>query len=215
MLIVHQIINTPVSSNCFVVYDTAADENCIIVDPGSEDNEHICHFLEQEHLIPEYFILTHEHYDHCWGVNDFRDRFPNAKLICSGICSQAIQSSKTNYSVFNKQPGFELKPADILLDDINWSITWQGHNIRFVPAQGHSAAGIVFFIGKYVFTGDSLIQDIKTVTKLKTASKDKLMETMSMLESAKGSGLIVCPGHGDMFELDGYDLSKMINGRLH
>ena len=210
MLTIHQIINTPIPSNCFVLFDKAVGRDCIVVDPGSENNNHLYQYLEKEQLIPEYIILTHEHFDHCWGVNDIRDRYLSVKLVCSRICSDAIQSGKKNYSVFHQQPGFEIMPADIILDDIGWQLAWNGKEIKFYPAQGHSAAGIVFFIGNYVFTGDTLIKDIKTVTKLKTASKEKLKETLSMLEAEKGKGLVVCPGHGEMFELDDYDLEKAL-----
>lgn len=211
MLEKKQIINHPVSSNCFVLFDKAVGRDCIVVDPGSKSDDKLFDFFKEEGLVPQYIVLTHEHFDHCWGVNDFRDNYPKVKLVCSRICSDAIQSGKKNYSVFHQQPGFEIKPADIILDDIGWQLAWNGKEIKFYPAQGHSAAGIVFFIGNYVFTGDTLIKDIKTVTKLKTASKEKLKETLSMLEEEKGKGLVVCPGHGEMFELDNYDLNRALN----
>lgn len=210
MLVLKQIENTPITSNCFVLFDKAVGNNCIVIDPGSEDNVHLYQYLEEEVLMPEYIILTHEHFDHSWGVNDLRETYPSVKLVCSGICSEAIQNRKKNYSVFNKQPGFVIKPADIVLEDAGWSVLWNGYQIRFEPAQGHSAAGIVFFVGQHVFTGDTLIKDIKTVTKLKTASKERLVDSIAMLEKEKGKNLIICPGHGELFELDGYDLSKAL-----
>lgn len=209
-MVLKKIENTPISSNCFVLSDKAVGNNCIVVDPGSEHNDCLYQYLDQEQLIPEYVILTHEHFDHCWGVNDLRCRYPKVQLVCSMICSEAIQSRKRNYSVFNQQPGFELEPADIILDEVGWQLEWNYRLIRFQSAQGHSAAGIVFFIDNYVFTGDSLIKDIKTVTKLKTASKEKLEETLDMLEEEKGKGLIVCPGHEEMFDLDNYPLGKAL-----
>ena len=210
MLSLKQIENIPISSNCFVLFDKAVGNNCVVVDPGSENNTHIYRYLENEKLRPEYIILTHEHFDHCWGVNDMRNVYPNVKLVCSQICSEAIQDKKRNYSVFHQQPGFDLKPADIVLEDVNWVMNWNENQIRFVPAQGHSAAGIIIFIDKYVFTGDTLIKDIKTVTKLKTASKERLKDCLMMLEKEKGNKLIVCPGHGEFFDLDNYDLTKAL-----
>ena len=197
-------------SNCFVLYDKAVASSCLLVDPGSKDNTSLFSILEEEKLNPSYIILTHEHFDHCWGVNELRDKYPMVKLVCSKICSEAIQDKKKNYSVFHQQPGFDLKSADIVLEDVNWSIKWNGYGLRFVPAQGHSAAGILFYIDQYVFTGDTLIKGIKTVTKLITGSKEKLRESMSILEQEKGKNLIVCPGHGNEFELDGYDLNVAI-----
>ena len=210
MLSLKQIENIPISSNCFVLFDKAVGNNCIVVDPGSEDNSNLYQYFGQEELLPEYIILTHEHFDHCWGVNGLREVYPNVKLVCSQICSEVIQDKKKNYSVFHQQPGFDLKPADIVLEDMSWMVNWNGYQIRFVPAQGHSAASIMFFIDKFVFTGDTLIKDIKTVTKLKTASKEKLKDSLLMLEKEKGKNLIVCPGHGETFKLDNYDLTKAL-----
>ena len=93
MLSLKQIENIPISSNCFVLFDKAVGNNCVVVDPGSENNTHIYRYLENEKLRPEYIILTHEHFDHCWGVNDMRNVYPNVKLVCSQICSEAIQDS--------------------------------------------------------------------------------------------------------------------------
>jgi len=210
MVRIRRILNYPIDSNCFVIYDKAVGVDCVIVDPGSEDNSELHSFLENERLTPQYIILTHEHFDHCWGVNALRKKFPTVKLVCSVICSEAIQNIKKNYSVFYQQPGFELAPADILTDDMPLGLDWQGHHISFISAKGHSASGILFVIDKCLFTGDSLIKDIKTVTKLKTGSKEEQQKTISMLNDMKGKGLTVYPGHGDTFMLDDYDLGKAL-----
>ncbi len=214
MLIVRQIINSPISSNCFVLYDEAIGEDCLIVDPGSCNNHELYQFIEEKRLTPLFIILTHEHFDHCWGVNGIREKYPEIKLLCSSSCSVAIQNKKKNYSVYNEQPGFELKPADIEVENINWSLGWNNYKIQFHPAKGHTTSGIIVVVNKYLFTGDELIKGIKTVTKLKTGSNDALLESLKFLKSLQGQSLIVCPGHGDMFELDGYNLGLAIKSDL-
>ena len=99
MLIVHQIINSPVTSNCFVLYDKTISNDCVIVDPGSRSDDVLFAFLEQENLIPKYIILTHEHFDHCWGVKELVERY-QIPIICSALCAEAIKSEKRNCSVF-------------------------------------------------------------------------------------------------------------------
>lgn len=208
MISIKQIINNPINSNCFVIYDKAVGGECIIVDPGSEDNTELFSFLITEGLTPHYLILTHEHFDHCWGVNELRNVFPTVKLICSSNCSEAIQSIKKNYSVFYRQPGFELAPAELVTDELSGGLMWYGYCITFTSARGHTASGIMFTIDGFVFTGDELIKGIKTVTKLKTGSKEFLHESMSFLKELKGRGLIVYPGHGEVFELDSYNIDS-------
>ena len=210
MFEISRIENFPINSNSFVVYNKTIGLECVIIDPGSSNNTNLYNFIASKNLIPKYIILTHEHFDHCWGGNDLRERFPTIKLVCSSGCSNKIQDMKQNLSVFHHQPGFKLLRADIEVNEYMSELSWGKHKISFYPAMGHTASGIMFTIGNYLFTGDELIKDIKTVTKLKTGSKDKLKESIQLLNTMKGKGLLVCPGHGDTFSLDDYDLEKAI-----
>lgn len=202
-----QIENHPVTSNCFVIYDKAVDNDCIIVDPGSEHNEELKACLDRQELKPAYIILTHEHFDHIWGCNELLKHY-SPQLVCSRLCSESIQNPKRNFSVFYNQVGFSVKEADICLEDVNYSLTWKGREIKFWYAGGHSEAGICFTIEKYLFTGDTLIKDCKTVTKLYSGSLQKLKMSIEKLGMLKGKRYQVCPGHGKKFTLDTYDLRK-------
>ena len=61
----------------------------------------------------------------------------------------------------------------------------------------------------FLFTGDALIKDMRTVTKLPTGSKTKLLDTAEMYRELQGKGYKVCAGHGEKFLLDGYDLESI------
>lgn len=205
-----QIKNTPVDSNCYVLFDKIIGSECVVIDPGSELDESLLEFMSAGKIIPKYVFLTHEHFDHCWGVNMLRAKFPQIILVCSKECSKAIQDKKRNHSVFFQQPGFEISKAEITTEEVEFFLEWFGEEIRFYPALGHTSAGMIIKCGSFLFTGDELIQDTKTVTKLKTGSMEKLYQSLSFFNSMKGKGLIVCPGHGDVFELDSYDLNKIL-----
>lgn len=88
MLIVHRIVNQPITSNCYVVYDKADGNECFIVDPGSKNEKELLDYLGQEKLEPK-FIITHEHFDHCWGVNQLVDHY-HIPIVCSELCADAI-----------------------------------------------------------------------------------------------------------------------------
>lgn len=204
MIKVHKLENTPIPSNCFVVHEESVND-CIIIDPGSEDESLLFDFLDSNLLTPKFIILTHEHFDHCWGVNGLRKKYNNIKLVCSSECSYTIQDKKKNYSVFYEQPGFEIKAADIVIEE-DCSLELNDLIVSFTLAKGHSASGMIFSIKNYIFTGDELIKGLRTVTKLKTGSKEKPQESIGFLRKLKGRGMIVCPGHGETFEMDKYDL---------
>lgn len=203
------IENKPISSNCHVFYDIGST-HCILVDPGSENGNYIDEFLIQKKLKPDYIILTHEHFDHIWGCGYFVDKY-NIPIVCSKKCAEAIVDGRTNLSLFfDNKKAFACPPASIIVEEANYELIWNTNRLSFYPALGHSIGGIVFSLGDYLVTGDTLIKDIKTVTKLKCGSKEKLKESLALIESFKGRGLLVCAGHGESFDLDSYDLNKAL-----
>lgn len=205
-----RIINYPISSNCFLIFDKNINSNCLIIDPGSESNEILYQKLDELKLHPEYIILTHEHFDHCWGVNSLRENFSAIQLIGSAICSDSIQQKKKNMSLFYNQIGFEIDKADVVVPDFDYCFIWNKYKLKFISTKGHTTSSICIIIGNNLFTGDTLIKDLKTITKLPTGSKEELMKSISKFATWIGNGYKVYPGHGESFELDHYDIMKSI-----
>lgn len=209
MLEVKRIINTPVPSNCFVVYDKSESTNCIIVDPGSRENEELISFITEQELSPVYIILTHEHFDHCWGVNELVKQY-HISVICSQLCAEAIKHEKRNCSVFyDNNEAFVIDTETISVESLNSMLPFGSDEIKFFKTPGHTDASISFTIGKCLFTGDALIKDMRTVTKLPTGSRLKLKGTMNLYRKIQGKGYKVCAGHGESFLLDGYDVTSI------
>ena len=83
---------------------------------------------------------------------------------------------------------------------------WNDMPIEVLYTPGHSDDSVCFIIDNMLFTGDTLIKNVRTVTKLKSGSKEKLNETLRQIEKFKGQSLMVYPGHEEIFALDVYDL---------
>ena len=214
MITVRQIINTPVSSNCFVLYNKDVSDDCAIVDPGSKSDETLFSFIEQEGLNPKYIILTHEHFDHCWGVNGLVEQY-HILIVCTALCAECIKYEKRNCSVFyDNKNSFVITSKTISVESLNYVLPLGDTELHFFDSPGHTNASICFTIGQSLFTGDTLIKDLRTVTKLPTGSVAKLQETKEALQEMQGKGYMVYPGHGDVFELDGYDLELMFKGEV-
>lgn len=210
MLSSQLIVNSPVSSNCYVLYDKANGKDCIIVDPGSKKGTKVLEFVIQNDLYPRYIILTHEHFDHCWGVNELVGKY-QIPIICSALCAEAIKSDKRNCSVFyDNKERFTINSETISVESLNFELQFGNFTFRFYSTPGHTEASICFTCQQFLFSGDTLIKDVRTVTKLPTGSESKLRESMNLLTKLKGEGKIVNPGHGEVFYLDKYDLNKMI-----
>ncbi|WP_294139838.1 MBL fold metallo-hydrolase [uncultured Sanguibacteroides sp.] len=201
MIQVKRIINSPVTSNCYIVSLPNLDY-CIIVDPGTPDPVSIVSFCRENTLKPEYVILTHEHYDHCIGYNELKKYYPSIKLMCSSACAKNIRLPEWNLSKYaeNVVPT-SLHQADIHIEDTNNRLNWNNHIIRFFLTKGHSKGSICFSIDdKFLFTGDTILPGYKTITKLKGGSKEELSESLNrLLNYFKGneSEIKIYPGHGE------------------
>lgn len=212
MLEVHSFVNSPVTSNCYVLFNKTVSHECIIVDPGSKDEKELFDYLEEEGLVPRFIILTHEHFDHCWGVNQLVEKY-SLPIVCSELCADAIKYEKRNCSVFyDNREAFSIYQRTISIESLDNELWFGVFRIRFYKTPGHTDASISFVADMYLFTGDSLIKDEKTVTKLPAGSVKGLDESIALYEDLKEKGLFVCPGHGEQFELDGYDLQIMAQG---
>lgn len=214
MLTIHQFINCPVPSNCFVLYNKAVGRECIVVDPGSKSDVELSAFLEEEGLVPQYIILTHEHFDHCWGVNELVRKY-QIPIVCSALCAECLPLEKRNCSVFyDYNERFVITSKTISVESLNNVLPFGGNEIRFFMTPGHTNASVCFTIEQNLFTGDTLIKDLRTVTKLPTGSVAKLQESIGLFKNMQGKEYMVYPGHGDLFKLDGYDLELMIKGEV-
>jgi hydroxyacylglutathione hydrolase len=206
---VERILNRPIDSNSFVVY-TKDSNSCVVIDPGTENCIDLLQFLEISQLVPEYIFLTHEHFDHIWGVNKLKDTF-NCKIICSVNCSEKIIVKKKNLSLFFDQVGFETYPADINIEEIDNYIEWDGGEIEFITTQGHTDASICILIDNNLFTGDTIIKNSKTIVKLPGGSKSKLIKSLALLNNKfKGKQVIIHSGHGESFCYDELKVQEII-----
>ncbi|MBQ9312829.1 MAG: MBL fold metallo-hydrolase [Bacteroidales bacterium] len=211
MFCIHTIVNQPITSNCFILYDNTIDNNCIIIDPGSKNVGTIVDFIQKTVLIPKYIILTHEHLDHCWGVNSLVERF-YIPVVCSKLCSEAIQNEKRKCSVFyDNKEAFSIHCDTISIESLDFVLSFSDKKVYFFNTPGHTEASICCLVDKCLFTGDTLIKDMKTITKLPTGSAEKLKKSIELFSKMKGNGFTVYPGHEKKFELDKYDILKMIN----
>lgn len=200
---VETIVNSPITSNCFVISDISRGSSCIVIDPGTVSCIALKDYLNTNGIVPEYVILTHEHFDHIAGVPLLR-KYYNFQLVASKDCSNAIQNPKTNLSFYRDGVGFIVQAADI---EITGSISfeWCGYHCEIYPAKGHSIGGIITLIDGNIFTGDTLLWDAPTVTKLPTGSKDELRKSVNLLKAfVRCQKLHVYAGHGIDFDLSDY-----------
>lgn len=202
MLKVERFLNELMTSNCYIVAGEAS-KHCICIDPASEKSLREIEFIEKNGLTLDYIILTHEHTDHNWGVNSFREHFPNCKLICSEPCNKYVKKTNRAYFLFyydDPDYRYEIAPADILISNQEDAISWIGHVIKFVLTPGHSYGSMCIEIEGMLFTGDT-IMPYKPYFNGRDSNENDWKNSITIIESIYSNETIVFPGHGDPLKL--------------
>lgn len=206
--LVERIKNKPIDSNCYVIYLKKKD-SCVIVDPGTEDCYDLIEFIQRRRLNPEYILLTHEHFDHIWGVNKLKKKY-SLKVLCSDECAERIMDKKKNLSVFYDQKGFSLDEPDYSFHENVFSLKWQNKEIELIKTKGHSEGCITIYIENFIFTGDTIIKNEKTILKLPGSNREELVKSLNFIKSKCSDKTIVYPGHGDFFEFNELNINNCL-----
>ena len=208
MLEAVRFVNSRFNSNTFILSHSEHDDVWVI-DPG--DTEPVFEWMRNHSkTFVTAILLTHAHFDHIYGVNEFLTRYPTCVVyVANEYGVTALRNPKVNGSRYTDEGPIVITDKATICHYEEVMLLWDSVEMRTFNTPGHSDDSQCLLLNGMLFTGDTLIKDVRTVTKLKGGSVEKLKESMKVMESLKGQHLKVMPGHGDEFELDDYDLSKM------
>lgn len=202
MLEIKRFVNSPVPSNTYLV-STENTHSCIVIDPGSKEEPELMEYINENGLKVDYILLTHEHFDHCWGVNELIEKTV-AKVVCMQNCKDKViqPSNYFNKFYFNSEEEYSVNRVDIVVESLEYALNWNGIQIRFIETKGHSPGGMCISIENTLFTGDTLLLNTKPVLmKRLGSSKVDYKESVMRVFDVFPDNTIVYPGHGDSFLL--------------
>lgn len=208
-----RFINSRFTSNTYIIAHPEHDD-VWVVDPGDTDNVFEWMNVHSKASITG-ILLTHAHFDHIYGMNEILSQYPQCVVyIANDYGREALHNPKTNGSKYTEEGPIVISDNARIEYYKDMMLLWDDVEMQTTNTPGHSDDSQCLIVDGMMFTGDTLIKDVRTVTKLKGGSVEKLNVTVGLLEQLKGRGLIVMPGHGDAFELDEYDYSKITEGRI-
>jgi glyoxylase-like metal-dependent hydrolase (beta-lactamase superfamily II) len=193
-LCVERYARNSYGANGFVLFQEQNPESAIFIDIGPYEQLK----LSKTPIKNAYLFLTHAHYDHIEGIHHFVEDFPSAPIFLSQEGINIIKDPKRNLSFYHEQPiAFE---GGQLKEVLQGSIEVPGFSsaIQVIKSPGHSPDSLSFKIEDFLFTGDSWIPGIPTVTKLKGGNKEQAPQTIEVLKSYTDENTIICPGHGPL-----------------
>ena len=145
-------------------------------------------------------LLTHSHFDHIYGLNHLLARFPGLPIFTNQAGREGLLSDKMNFSRYHQDSFILDRPENIIIvKDGDRIPLFEGVEAIAVETPGHSPCCIAWMVGDAVFTGDSYIPGVKTVTNFPQSDKElaALSEGRIMRLSQQHQ---VYPGHASQFE---------------
>lgn len=214
-ILLYRCIYAPVKSNMYIII---YKKEAIVID--ANDNEYGLKLLKDKNIENIHLVLTHEHYDHTLGVNLYREKFPVTDLFCQKEAARYVEVEKKNNPMMiafvlankDKEDGGDrykefkknFKPYTLCVDD--WfdeecKRKIAGIPFRFVHTPGHSGGSCCIEMGKYVFTGDSLLRDDAIILRFPESEKNVYKEITLPYLKGLNSDTTILPGHGDPFKI--------------
>ena len=196
-----RFVNSPVPSNTYLLVDGT---HCLLIDPGSKEQADVRDFILKQGLTLDYIILTHEHFDHCWGVNYLLEFFPAAKLVATRRCAEWVQQpwNYFNQLYYDSDEMYQIKKVDVIVEAIDWLLLWRNASLVFVDTPGHTNKSMCIELGGCLFTGDTILYRTKPFLKKQYgASIDELKQSIGKIYRSYPGNTKVYPGHGEPFLL--------------
>lgn len=212
---VYVFVYEPVASNMYFI---PVGDTGIVFDPNI--NENLPPLLKQLGIKRVQIILTHEHYDHTTGV-EWLQSLIGAPVFCHADCAKYIASEKGNtprlVAMALKTKDLadgghrceeflaQYKPYKLKADktfEQEDTLRIGGLEFDCYSTPGHSPGSACYIInGKYIFTGDSLIQDAPTITRFRTSNNETFETVTRPFLRSLDKNILVFPGHGEPFKI--------------
>jgi hydroxyacylglutathione hydrolase len=182
-------------TNCYVLRQNDAAQDCLIIDPGLEADE-LIEFIGEQKLQPLAVVLTHGHIDHIAGVSILRNRFPEIKLYIHKLDANMLSEPVNNLSTMTGV-GFTTEPEDVSLHDGD-EIDLVGVKLLVLHTPGHTPGGISLYSKEagIVFVGDTLFADSIGRTDFPGGSMSQLLNSVRLKLFTLPEKTEVYPGHG-------------------
>ena len=195
-MIVKKFIPQEFAANNYLVYNDsneAAKEAVLFDCAGS--NKEIFKFIDENGLNLKYILITHAHFDHVGGLKEFKEKYPNAKVLMAKADEKLYENLTLQCDMFGHRRVESVK-IDEFIDDTK-EIEFAGGKIKVISTPGHSAGSVCYLTEDNLFAGDTLFLEEIGRGDLPTGSFKEIEHSIKEKLFKLEDNIKVFTGHGD------------------
>jgi hydroxyacylglutathione hydrolase len=192
-----KFVNPYKNANTFVI--ELNNNDIVIVDFGNYPINDFVDWITQNEKKIIGLVLTHEHADHCFGVDQLKSRF-DFKLYCSEKCEINMRNPKQNYSRYiDDFESFGVQSMAEIVKD-GQILNFKGYELIVIETPGHSPGGICLVGCDNIFTGDTILNNVKSPLCFPHSNKLDYINSLNKILGHTNLNSKLFPGHGEPVE---------------
>ena len=204
MKVIKLVSNNYFSSNTYILENS---NNVLIVDLGFYDSN-ISTVLKKYNIVG--VILTHKHFDHIQGLEEFQKEYPNVKIYTKENSDEFFINSELNCSKNMSINGeLDYKPFNLVyLKEGNVRIGNFNMNIIYTP--GHTSDSITILLESegILFSGDFIFNNSIGRMDLPTSNRISMINSLTkIVPILKKNNYVIYSGH-DEYEISSISIFK-------
>ena len=195
MTIEHYVVG-PIQTNCYFAINSITGD-LLVVDPGAS-GERLAEIAREKGYQPLAILLTHGHYDHVDGIEDFVAAFPDREIpvYAHQDEKEILRDARMNLSGDMSWTGHKKYDADVFVRD-HEKLSLAGFSIEVLHTPGHTPGGCCYYIAEeqVLFSGDSLFCGSVGRTDFPGGSMHQLVRSVKEQCLTLPEETVVLPGH--------------------
>lgn len=186
-LILKRFTLGPLDNNTYLVYSPSSRQAFLVDAPS--DSEKIKEFIDQQELKLLFILLTHAHFDHIAGLNEW-----DVPFYLSAKDLTLLDDERYNGSfLFGSHVLVKRRP---LFFNENLTLKFGLNQIKVIHTPGHTPGSVCFQIAEWLFSGDTLFFGSVGRTDFPLSSHQDLIDSINNKLLKLADSINVYPGHG-------------------